>query len=56
MSERLSIIIPKKLKSRLDVLKDRMHLDQSSLIRYLLNIAIEEKEIESLSDYSTLFE
>ena len=46
MSERLSIIIPKKLKSRLDVLKDRMHLDQSSLIRNLLNVAIEEKEIE----------
>ena len=46
MSERLSIIIPKKLKSRLDILKKRTHLDQSSLIRSLLIGAVEEKEIE----------
>ncbi|MHA1521763.1 MAG: UPF0175 family protein [Promethearchaeota archaeon] len=46
MSERLSIIIPIKLKSRIDILKKRMHLDQSSMIRSLLTVAVEEKEIE----------
>jgi predicted HTH domain antitoxin len=52
MSERLSIVIPIQLKSRIDELKNKLNLDQSSLIRILLNEAISEKEIEiSISEY-----
>ncbi|WP_457559649.1 UPF0175 family protein [Candidatus Harpocratesius sp.] len=45
MSERLSIIIPKKLKEDLNGLKTRMHLDQSTLIRKLLTNAIKEEKL-----------
>ena len=46
MSERLSILIPEDLKKRIDALKKKVHLDQSSLIRILLHQAIEEQELE----------
>ena len=45
MSERLSIVIPTKLKKQIDELKELTHLDQSSLIRQLLSEAIHEKKL-----------
>lgn len=52
VSERLSIVIPKDLKKRLDQLKKRLNLDQSTLIRILINQAIEEKEFElAIAEY-----
>ena len=45
MSERLSIVIPTKLKKKIDELKELTHLDQSSLIRQLLSEAIQEKKL-----------
>ena len=45
MSERLSIVIPSKMKKKIDDLKQHTHLDQSSLIRQLLSEAIQEKQL-----------
>lgn len=46
MSERLSLVIPKKLKKKLEGLQELTNLDQSSLIRQLLSTAVEAKSIE----------
>jgi predicted HTH domain antitoxin len=46
MSERLSVVISKKLKQKLKSLGDRTNLDQSSLIRQLLSEAVQEKVLE----------
>jgi predicted HTH domain antitoxin len=46
MSERLSLVIPKALKRRLEGLQEMTNLDQSSLLRQLLAEAVEEKSIE----------
>ena len=52
MTERLSILIPTSLKTRIDNLKKKMHLDQSSLIRILINQAIEENELDlAIAEY-----
>ncbi len=53
MSERLSIVIPKKLKKRIDTLKKHKNIDQSALIRKLLTDKVEEEMIEyALTKYS----
>jgi predicted HTH domain antitoxin len=46
MSERLSIVISKKLKKKLKSLGDQTNLDQSSLIRQLLAEAVQEKSLD----------
>ena len=45
MSERLSIIISKALKEDIDELKKRMNLDQSTLIRKLLDEATKREKL-----------
>lgn len=53
MSERLSIVIPKKLKKRIDTLKKHKNIDQSALIRKLLTDKVEEEMLEhALIQYS----
>ncbi len=46
MSERLSIVIPNGVKKELDQLRQRMHMDQSSLKRLLLGEGIQQKRWE----------
>ncbi|HMF32686.1 MAG TPA: UPF0175 family protein [Candidatus Lokiarchaeia archaeon] len=46
MSERLSIVIPKKLKEELEFLRDKVHLDQSSLIRQILSEGIQQRKLD----------
>ncbi len=52
MSERLSLVIPRTLKKKIDALKDRTSVDQSALIRQLLTEAVEKKELDlAIEDY-----
>ncbi len=46
MSERLSLVIPRALKKKLEELKKFTNMDQSSLLRQLLTDAIEAKRLE----------
>ncbi|MHA1732501.1 MAG: UPF0175 family protein [Promethearchaeota archaeon] len=51
-SERLSLVISKELKKKIDDFKERLHLDQSSLIRLLLEDALSEKLLEyAINEY-----
>lgn len=53
MSERLSIVIPKKLKKQIDTLKKHENMEQSALIRKLLTDKVEEEMLEhALTQYS----
>ena len=52
MSEKVSIKLPIRLKRRIDDLKEKMHLDESSLISLLLHDAVAQKEIDmALEEY-----
>ncbi len=53
MSERLSLVISKSLKKKIDNLKEKTHTDQSTLIRQLLVEAVEKKQMDlAIEEYS----
>ena len=52
MSERLSIVIPTKLKEEIDQLQQLLKMDKSSLIRYLMTKSIDDIKIDfALEEY-----